>query len=90
MVTAEDGTIKTYTITVTRKENELEQTLLEDLSVLEGALTPDFNPNTLNYIVNIPNEYESATVTYKVHNPDAVVDIYGNDKLRSWDIISLL
>ena len=82
MVTAEDGTIKTYTITVTRKENELEQTLLEDLSVLEGALTPDFNPNTLNYIVNIPNEYESATVTYKVHNPDAVVDIYGNDNLE--------
>ena len=82
MVTAEDGTIKTYTITVTRKENELEQTLLEDLSVLEGALTPDFNPNTLNYIVNIPNEYDSATVTYKVHNPDAVVDIYGNDNLE--------
>lgn len=82
MVTAEDGTIKTYEITVTRKENELEQTLLEDLSVLEGALTPDFNPNTLNYIVNIPNEYESATVTYKTHNPDAVVDIYGNDNLE--------
>ena len=82
MVTAEDETIKTYTITVTRKENELEQTQLEDLSVLEGALTPDFNPNTLNYIVNIPNEYESATVTYKVHNPDAVVDIYGNDNLE--------
>ena len=82
MVTAEDGTIKTYLITVTRKENELEQTLLEDLSVLEGALTPDFNPNTLNYIVNIPNEYDSATVTYKVHNPDAVVDIYGNDNLE--------
>ncbi len=82
MVTAEDGTIKTYLITVTRKENELAQTLLEDLSILEGALTPDFNPNTLNYIVNIPNEYDSATVTYKAHNPDAVVDIYGNDNLE--------
>lgn len=82
MVTAEDGTIKTYLITVTRKENELAQTLLEDLSVLEGALTPDFNPNVLNYVVNIPNEYESATVTYKTHNPDAVVDIYGNDNLE--------
>lgn len=82
MVTAEDGTIKTYLVTVTRKENELAQTLLEDLSVLEGALTPEFNPNTFSYVVNIPNEYESATITYKKHNEDAVVDIYDNDNLE--------
>ena len=82
VVTAEDGTTKTYFVTVIRKENELDQTLLEDLSVLEGELVPKFSPNVLNYIVNIPNEYESATVNYIKHNEDATVDIYGNETLE--------
>ena len=81
-VTAEDGTIKTYFVNVTRKENELQQTLLENLTVLEGELNPKFNPNTFNYVVNIPNEYESATINYVKHNEDATVDIYGNDNLE--------
>jgi len=82
VVTAEDGTIKTYFVTVTRKENEVSQTLLDDLKVLEGELVPEFNPNTLNYVVNIPNEYDSATVIYTKHNEDATVDIYDNDELE--------
>ena len=82
VVTAEDGTTKTYLVTVTRKESQIAQTLLEDLSVLEGELVPKFEPNTLNYVVNIPNEYESATINYVKHNEDAIVDIYGNDSLE--------
>ena len=82
LVTAQDGTLKTYFVTVTRKESQIAQTLLEDLDVLEGELTPVFNPNTLNYVVNIPNEYDSATITYVKHNLDAVVDIYDNTDLE--------
>lgn len=81
-VTAEDGTIKTYKITVNRKENELAQTLLEDLSIIEGELIPEFNSETYNYIVNIPNEYDNVTINYVKHNEEATVEITGNDDLK--------
>lgn len=81
VVTAQDGTIKTYFVTVTRKENELDKTLLEDLSVEEGELLPNFSPNNFNYVVNIPNEYESVTINYKKHNEDAIVEVFDNENL---------
>jgi len=77
-VTAEDGTTRTYNIIVNRKENEANKLQLDYLNVKEGELTPAFSPLTENYIVNVPNDYESATIQFRPHDPDALVSINWN------------
>ena len=81
VVTAEDGSIRTYFITVIRKESESAKTSLDDLVVVEGEINPKFSPEILNYTVNIPYEYDTATILYTAHNINAIVDISGNTDL---------
>ena len=74
-VKAQNNTTRTYNIVVTRKENEQNKLQLDNLSVREGALTPDFAPPITDYVVYVPNENESATITFTKHDPDAKVTI---------------
>ena len=59
-VTAQDGTTKTYYITAIRLSNV---SLLTNLSVSTGTLTPSFNKNTFYYNVTIPNSITSISLT---------------------------
>lgn len=77
-VAAEDGTIRTYTVKVNRKEAAATKTQLDSLSVKEGELSPAFAPLTNNYVVEIPNEYTEATINYVAHDSSAIVKINGN------------
>ena len=43
------------------------------LQVAEGVIEPIFDPETLEYSVNIPYEYESATIIYETNNESATV-----------------
>ncbi len=57
-VTAEDGTTRIYTITVTKtnqsgNEEEGNTLKLKSLQIKEGTLSPSFDPETTNYIVEV-------------------------------------
>lgn len=61
IVEAENKTQKTYTVFVTRKQNEEKPTLssdatLKDLTLNVGALNPNFQSNILQYSTKVPNE----------------------------------
>lgn len=57
-VTAEDGTTRIYTITVTKtnqsgNEEEGNTLKLKNLQIKEGTLSPSFDPETTNYTVEV-------------------------------------
>ena len=58
-VKAEDGTEKTYTITVTREGNAY----LQSLKPSQGSLSPAFSPTETSYTVTVPYETTSLIVT---------------------------
>ena len=50
VVTSTNGNTNTYVIEVTREYNE--SVRIKDLIVKEGELTPEFDPDTLEYSIN--------------------------------------
>jgi hypothetical protein len=69
-VTAEDGTTKTYEVTVVRLSNN---TNLATLTVSEGTLSPAFNKDSLTYRVEVANSVTSLTITATVEDEKASV-----------------
>ena len=55
---------------------------LSSLQVAEGVIDPIFDPETLEYNVNIPFEYDSATVLYETSSDSAMVEVIGNTDLE--------
>lgn len=55
---------------------------LESLTVSEGALSPSFNPTTLNYTVNVSNTTSSITITGTAFHPHATVSGNGTFSLN--------
>ncbi|MDR2084811.1 MAG: cadherin-like beta sandwich domain-containing protein [Bacteroidales bacterium] len=71
-VTAEDGTTtKNYTINVYRNQNS--DATLSGITVSQGTLTPTFNSSTTNYLLNVPNEISTITITGTANNSNATV-----------------
>ncbi len=99
VVTAEDGTTKTYTINIKRlKEGEKETTTasnsglgLEKLEIKGLNLEPSFDQNTYQYTVNYEGEEKKLDITAKANKEDAGVKIIGNDNLINGEnIITIL
>ena len=63
VVTAPKGNQKTYTLSITRQEATVENLALLQLETNRGELTPVFNPDTLNYTLEVENEITDITVT---------------------------
>ncbi|MDR3328816.1 MAG: cadherin-like beta sandwich domain-containing protein, partial [Prevotellaceae bacterium] len=70
VVTAEDNSSKTYTITVTRETAENNpppspstDATLNNIIVSDGILTPSFSKSTISYTVSVPNNVSSITLT---------------------------
>jgi len=61
VVTAENGSTKTYTLYVTREANSNNN--LASLSVSSGTLSPVFNADTTYYTVSVPYSVSSLTIT---------------------------
>jgi len=81
VITAEDGTINTYTIVVTREDALPSGNAgLADIIVNEGTLTPAFNTDTKDYTVNVPNETNSIVVTPTTIDPNATVEMIVDGK----------
>lgn len=79
VVTAENGTTKTYTLNIKRKDNRSSNNDLVSLNVSEGQLK--FDKNTTNYIINVSNETEHFEITYELSDPKSHAEIIGNNSL---------
>ncbi|MGX6443867.1 cadherin domain-containing protein [Neobacillus sp. K501] len=76
VVTAQDGTPKTYTLTVYRAPSN--NANLANLTVNAGSLTPVFNPSVKNYNVRVPLGTEQIQFTPTVADMNATVVVSGN------------
>ena len=86
-VTAEDGSVKTYTIKIEKEEQEQEEVkksndaTLKKLDVSGYTLTPTFKSNVNNYSMKVRNNITSLNVTAIPNNNEAQVLISGN---KNW------
>ncbi|WP_240480001.1 cadherin-like beta sandwich domain-containing protein [Paenibacillus fonticola] len=78
-VTAQDGTIKTYTIAVTRASSD--NALLSDLSLKGLTLTPQFHTEDTDYSVNVANVVTAVYVTPTLEDLNATVRVNGIEVL---------
>ena len=105
VVTAEDGTTKTYTINVTREgeeeqEEEEEQPTVENTEVKNGLsnitigdleLSPSFATDTYEYTVKYIGEDTSLNIQAVATDPSYTVEILGNEELKEGEnIITIL
>ena len=92
-VTAEDGTVRTYKINVTKGKEILSADFgLSELSVSGYTLTPNFSTNVYEYKLDIEDEtVTSLNVNANSTVKGAVVDIAGNNDLKLGEnIITIL
>ena len=86
-VTAEDGSVKTYTVKIEKEEQEQEEVkksndaTLKKLDVSGYTLTPTFKSNVNNYSMKVKNNITSLDVTAIPNNNKAKVVISGN---KNW------
>ena len=77
LVTAPNGSARTFTITVTRARPSSDDALT-DLTVTPGSLDPAFSSDTLSYRVNVDNNVDSVTITATKSDPNAVLSALGS------------
>ncbi|RAV17912.1 cadherin-like beta sandwich domain-containing protein, partial [Paenibacillus contaminans] len=80
VVTAQDGTTKTYTITVTRAKSSNAD--LSALTLSDGTLDPVFAAGTESYTASVGNAITSIDVTPTVADSTATVKV-NNDTITS-------
>ena len=97
-VTAEDGTVKVYKITVVRLAKESEPTpdvenspatkvALNSLEIKDATINEPFNPETLEYTANVGADVEKIEITAVANILDAKVEIQGADNLKEGENI---
>ncbi len=77
IVTAPNGTSKTYSITVNRLAPSTDSNL-SNLTVSAGTLSPGFAAGTLSYTVTVPASVDSLTVTATKSDANAVMSSFGS------------
>lgn len=90
-VTAEGGTIKTYSIDMTRVVYS-DDNKLSSFSISEGVLTPEFTPTTTTYAATVVNTVETLKVRPTLSDSSATMKV-NNKTLSSGeesDAISLV
>ena len=75
VVTAQDDTTKTYTVTVMRESSSNAD--LSGLTLSSGTLNPTFGAGTTSYTASVGNSVSSLTVTPTVADPTATVTVNG-------------
>jgi hypothetical protein len=77
IVTAANGSPKTYLLTVKRAAPSADNNL-SALVVSSGVLVPSFAPGMLTYRVTIPSSVGSLTVTATKSDPNAIMAAFGS------------
>lgn len=80
-VTAEDGSVREYTINATRSAMS-SNTYLKELSAGDFLLTPLFDKETLNYKTTVKPGTKELNLTAIAENPNAKVEIFGNSDFK--------
>ncbi|MGH6760943.1 MAG: autotransporter domain-containing protein [Phyllobacterium sp.] len=75
VVTAQDGTMKTYQVNVTRAAASVAD--LSGLRPSVGVLSPAFSPTTFAYGLNVGNNVENITFTPTASDPTATIAVNG-------------
>ena len=75
VVTAEDGTKKTYTVNIIRAASLSSDATLATLTVSEGTLSPAFDAGTTSYSVSVINSVSEITITAAA--TDGYADVAG-------------
>ncbi len=81
-VTAEDGSIREYTLNVTKLESATSPKLIS-LKIKEGKI--DFDPNTYEYSIKVKKDVNKLTIKAIPLNENDEVEIIGNKKLSVGD-----
>lgn len=80
VVTAEDETARTYTITVTKEEQE--QLKLDTLSIKGIDLNPSFSSDVYEYTANVDNNITKLDIEAICNIENATIEILGNEDLQ--------
>ncbi len=75
VVTAQDGTTRTYTVRITRPQSSNNN--LSGLTVSAGALSPAFSSGTTSYTVTVLSTVTETTLTATVQDQTATLAING-------------
>lgn len=88
VVTAENGTKKTYKINVTKTDDiEHINANLKELNVKNYNLYPSFKPSIYNYSLNITEKIDKLEIIAEAENENAQIKIEGNEKLKEGENI---
>ena len=100
IVTAEDGTTKTYTINIKRLSKNEKQDTTENLDAKSSSnskdlelsnLEPSFESSTYKYEISIKGEQSNLDIKASTNNTSDKVEIIGNENLQNGqNIITIL
>ena len=79
IVTAQDSTTKTYTITLTRAASLSGNADLTGLTISSGTLSPQFSSSDIAYTASVDNSVTQVTVTPTASDSSAAITVNGND-----------
>ena len=78
IVTAQDSTTKTYTITLTRAAALSDNADLTGLTISSGTLSPQFSSSDITYTASVANSVTQVTVTPTASDSSATITVNGN------------
>ena len=78
IVTAQDSTTKTYTITLTRAASLSGNADLGGLTISSGTLSPQFSSSDITYTASVDNSVTQVTVTPTASDSSATIAVNGN------------
>lgn len=81
-VTAEDGSLRVYTINVTRSEKKAENKL-DSLIIKNGEMSPSFSPDNFTYDVTVAGNVDKLDISAIPVSKDSTVEIIGNENLKT-------
>ena len=86
-VTAEDGSVRKYTLNVT-KSDEKSSNKLASLDIKEKPV--EFNKDTYEYSIKVPNDVKKLTIDAIPEDKNSKVEIIGNDRLSRGNNVVLI